>query len=223
MAPARGKKSRRNESTAAKAPRYGPPPVAPVTMEPVAEEDGGEPMTTILKSSWKKMQDKATLCVQKDRELLEEKKKLENAQKHNEQLSNALASSTRLRQKLEDEIQEKDMEIEDLLEKVEEMTKALRKGGKVADCELNEQLKERVTAAAKEYLFRIVKFVEDDDDLKTLTEQIIEYLPNKEKDIHPLSVEKFQDLYYLCVNDGIKSGRQYLCNEGKKRVQGKLT
>jgi len=77
-------------------------------------------------------------------------KKLENAQKHNEQLSNALASSTRLRQKLEDEIQEKDMEIEDLLEKVEEMTKALRKGGKVADCELNEQLKERVTAAAKQ-------------------------------------------------------------------------
>jgi len=62
-----------------------------------------------------------------------------------------------LRQKLEDEIQEKDMEIEDLLEKVEEMTKALRKGGKVADCELNEQLKERVTAAAKEYLFRIVR------------------------------------------------------------------
>ena len=224
MAPARGKKSRRNESTAAKAPRHGPPPVAPVAMAPLAEEDGGEPMTTILKSSWEKLRDKATLCVLKERELLEEKKKLENTQKHNEQLSTALASSTRsLRQKLEDEIQDKDMEIEELLEKVEEMTKALRKGGKVADCELNEQLKERVTATAKEYLFRTVKFVKDDDDLKTLTGQIIEYLPNKEKDIHPLSIEKFQDLYYLCVNDGIKSGRQYLCNEGKKRVQGKLT
>jgi len=223
MAPARGKKSRRNESTAAKAPRHGPPPVAPVAMAPLAEEDGGEPMTTILKSSWEMLQDKAALCVQKDRELLEEKKKLENAQKHNDQLSTSLQASTRLREKLEEEIQDKDMEIEELLEKVEEMTKALRKGGKVADCELNEQLKERVTAAAKEYLFRIVKFVEDDDDLKTLTGQIIEYLPNKEKDIHPLSVEKFKDLYYLCVNDGIKSGRQYLCNEGKKRVQGKLT
>ena len=115
------------------------------------------------------------------------------------------------------------MEIQELLEKVEEMTKALRKGGKVADCELNEQLKERVTAAAKEYLFCTVKFVEDDDDLKSLTGQIIEYLPNKEKDIHPLPVEKFQDLYYLCINDGIKSGQQYLCNKGKKRVQGKLT
>jgi len=213
MAPARGKKSQRNESTAAKAPRHGPPP--PVA--PVAEDDGGAPMTTILTSSLIKLQDTAQLCVKKDREL-------ENTQKHNEQLSSALASSTRLRQKLEDEIQDKDMEIEELLEKVEEMTNALRKGGKVADCELNEQLKERVTAAAKEYLFRTVKFVEDDDDLKTLTGEIIEYLPNKEKDIHPLSVEKFQDLYYLCVNDGIKSGRQYLCNEGKKRVQGrKLT
>ena len=211
MAPARGKKSQRNESTAAKAPRHGPPP--PVA--PVAEDDGGAPMTTILTSSLIKLQDTAQLCVKKDREL-------ENTQKHNEQLSTALASSTRsLRQKLEDEIQDKDMEIEELLEKVEEMTKALRKGGKVADCELNEQLKERVTATAKEYLFRTVKFVKDDDDLKTLTGQIIEYLPNKEKDIHPLSIEKFQDLYYLCVNDGIKSGRQYLCNEGKKRVQGK--
>ena len=75
MAPARGKKSRRNESTAAQAPRHGPPPVAPVAMAPLAEqEDGGAPMTTILKSSCEKLQDKATLCVQKDRELLEEKK-----------------------------------------------------------------------------------------------------------------------------------------------------
>jgi len=83
-----------------------------------------------------------------------------------------------------------------------------------------------VTAAAKEYLFRTVKFVKDDDGLKALTAgQIVQYLPNKETDIHPLlSVEKFQDLYYQCVNDEIKSGRQYLCNEVKKRVQeGKLT
>jgi len=192
-------------------------------MAPVAEDDGGAPMTTILTSSWEKLQDKAQLCVAKDRELLEEKTKLENTRKHNEQLREALGSITSLKNRLEDKIQDKDMEIEELLEKVEEMTKALRKGGKVADCELNEQLKERVTAAAKEYLFCTVKFVEDDDDLKMLTGQIIKYLPNKEKDIHPLSVEKFQDLYYLCLNDGIKSGRQYLCNEGKKRVQGKLT
>ena len=169
------------------------------------------------------MRDKAHLLVQKERELQEEKKKHENTRKNTEQLRDALGGITRLRQKLEEEVKEKDMEIQELLEKVEDMTKALRKSGKVADCELNEQLKERVTITAKEYLFRTVKFVEDDEDLKALTGKLIQYLPNKEKDIHPLSVEKFKELYYLCVNEGIKSGRQYLCNEGKKRVQGKLT
>jgi len=126
-----------------------------------------------------------------------------------------------LKQKLEEELKEKNLQIDDLFEKVEDMTKALRKSGKVAACELNEQLKERVISATKEYLFRTVKFVEDDDDLKALTEQLIDYLPNKEKDIQPLTVEKFKDLYFLCVNDGIKAGRQYLCNEGKKHAQGK--
>jgi len=219
MAPSRSKKAKRNKSIAAKAPRNGPPP----PVEPVDEDDGGAPMTTILKSSWEKLRDKAHLLVQKERELQEEKKKHENTRKNTEQLRDALGGITRLRQKLEEEVKEKDMEIQELLEKVEDMTKALRKSGKVADCELNEQLKERVTITAKEYLFRTVKFVEDDEDLKALTGKLIQYLPNKEKDIHPLSVEKFKELYYLCVNEGIKSGRQYLCNEGKKRVQGKLT
>jgi len=213
---ARSKNPRRSASASQKAPRNGQPPV-----EPVAEDNGGAPMKTMLESSWQKLQDKAYLCVERERQLLEEKNKLWQAHENNEQLSSALGSVTQLKQKLEEELKKKNLQIDDLFEKVEDMTKALRKSGKVAACELNEQLKERVISATKEYLFRTVKFVEDDDDLKALTEQLIDYLPNKEKDIQPLTVEKFKDLYFLCVNDGIKAGRQYLCNEGKKHAQGK--
>jgi len=68
---ARSKNPRRSVSASQKAPRNGQPPV-----EPVAEDNGGAPMKTMLESSWQKLQDKAYLCVERERQLLEEKNKL---------------------------------------------------------------------------------------------------------------------------------------------------
>jgi len=198
MAPSRNSR-RGNKETA--------PPTA-------SDEDNG--LTKVVNvEKWRKMNKKCNLLEKVQRKLEKETKEKEN-------IAAAFESVTELKNKLQEEVDFKKQQIIELMTTIDIMTQSLRKGGKVAPCELNQQLKERVTAAAKEYLFRTVKFVEDDEDLKSLTKDIIQYLPNKEDDIKPNTVKKFQDLYYIAVNDGIKLARQYVCNEGKKRVQGKF-
>ena len=180
-----------------------------------SDDDNGRVTRVVQVDKWRKLQEKASLLEKVQRRLEKETKEKEN-------IAAAFESVTELKNKLQEEVDFKKQQIREMMTTIDIMTQSLRKGGKVAPCELNQQLKERVTAAAKEYLFRTVKFVEDDEDLKALTKDIIQYLPNKEDDIKPNSVKKFQDLYYIAVNDGIKLARQYVCNEGKKRVQGKL-
>ena len=180
-----------------------------------SDDDNGGVTRVVQVDKWRKLQEKASLLEKVQRRLEKETKEKEN-------IAAAFESVTELKNKLQEEVDFKKQQIREMMTTIDIMTQSLRKGGKVAPCELNQQLKERVTAAAKEYLFRTVKFVEDDEDLKVLTKDIIQYLPNKEDDIKPNSVKKFQDLYYIAVNDGIKLARQYVCNEGKKRVQGKF-
>lgn len=136
-------------------------------------------------------------------------------------LTDSLEAVNKLKDTLEKEGDGKDEIITKLKEELDQVKEALRKGGKVAECELNKTLIDHVTEATKKILFRTVKFVQDDEDLKALAKQIVPYLPNKEADIKPLTTDEFADLYYLKVNDAINLARQHVGNEGKKRVQGK--
>jgi len=174
-------------------------------------------------SEWNKIRERADQSTQLARELKLEKSKNGSLRNQTELLANDVERHIQSKRDMQMELDKKDQEMKNLKLQIEDMAKALRKRGKVAACELNEELKDRVENATKVYLFRIVKFVEDDEDLKELTEDVIQYLPNKEEDIKPLSVQEFKDLYFLVVNEGIKFSRQYVGNEGKKRVQGKLT
>ena len=180
------------------------------TAPPTPSDDDNDGVTRVVQVvKWRKLQEKANLLVKVQRKLEKETKEKEN-------IAAAFESVTELKNKLQEEVDFKNQQISEMGNTIDIMTQSLRKGGKVAPCELNQQLKERVTAAAKEYLFRTVKFVEDDEDLKSLTKDIIQYLPNKEDDIKPNAVKKFQDLYYVAVNDGIKLGRQYVCKRGQE-------
>jgi len=192
-----------------------------------AEGDSQE-LTQIKKGALKVLKEKAQKLTQANQLIKKLKADYEKLSKNSTKLqkqldtiAKSLEAVNQLKDGMEQELDARDKTIAALTEQLEQLKESLRKGGKVAACELNQTLVDLVLEAAKKILFRTVKFVVDDEDLKKLTADVIKHLPNKAEDIKPLTVEQFTDLYFLTVNEGIKMARQYVCNEGKKRVQGK--
>ena len=175
---------------------------------------------TVKADAYNKLVQKTKTLTKTSRELTNATNKSERLEQQITQMTASLEDANVIKDQLMQQIAEKDKMIEELKQKNGEFTQVLRKNGKVAPSELNESLKDKVSEAAKKYMFRTVKFVEDDEDLLNVTESLIKYLPKKQDDLGELSVEEFKRLYYLTTNEGLKLGRQYVANEGKKRAQG---
>jgi len=116
-------------------------------------------------------------------------------------------------------IENKDKVIEELKKKIEELTQSLRSTGKVAPCELNESLKDKVFEAAKLCAWRTVKFPQSDEDLAEITRGLIPYLPSTA--LSDYTEDEFVRLYLNTTNEGLKQARGYINSEGVKRAKGK--
>ena len=87
---------------------------------------------------------------------------------------------------------------------------------KVKKEELNNELMNHVMHTAKTALFCTCKFIEDEEEEKEVTDELIEYLP---VDLG-MPKEEFTAKYSNVVYEGIKAGRTDVQSSGKKRAQG---
>lgn len=154
------------------------------------------------------------------KDLTDATKALAKSTKELAAMTKAVEQSNGDKELLRNTIKKKDETVAELQKKLGDMTALLRKNGKVHASELNQELKTKVVNTARVTLFRTWKFVEDVEDLKAATRQLVQILPNKEADITPETVETFVDKYHLQVNEGLKLGRQYAQSDGKAAVEG---
>ena len=82
---------------------------------------------------------------------------------------------------------------------------------------LNDDLVQHTMTAAKTFLFRQTKFVEDIFQERELAEDII---PHLAVDLPPISKEEFIDDYSGIVYNGIKAACTDVQSNAKKRAQG---
>ena len=87
---------------------------------------------------------------------------------------------------------------------------------KVKKEDLNAELVNHVMHTSKTSLFRTCKFIEDVEEEKDVTREIIPLLPVKLEIPEDEFVEKYKGIVY----DGIKAGRTDVQSNGKKRAQG---
>jgi septal ring factor EnvC (AmiA/AmiB activator) len=96
---------------------------------------------------------------------------------------------------------------------------ALNKNGTVHESQLNRELKDRTKYAAKIFLFRNVKFFEDDEDAEEKTKMIVPYLPKGKESLGGLPVEEYARMYKQPANEGIQAAKQSVQAEGKKAAK----
>ena len=162
----------------------------PARVNPPTAPEDPDKLIQVKESVHENYKKKARKLSEANREIKELEKVIADWEKHSrtkskqiDAITNSLHGVNKLKDTLEAEVSKKDKVIESLKEELESVKQSLRKGGKVAACELNKALVDKVTEATKKVLFRTVKFVLDDEDLKELTKEIVQYLPNKELDI----------------------------------------
>ena len=110
-------------------------------------------------------------------------------------------------------------ELEELKESFENTKNNIRKSGVKTKAILNDDLVKALEDAVKNIAFRTWKFVEDQKDLDSCTEESINYL--KVPLPGSMDATEFVRDYGTITNEGLKAGRQYVQSEGKKRAQGK--
>lgn len=88
---------------------------------------------------------------------------------------------------------------------------------KVDKKDLNQELVNHVTSAAKSVLFRTWKFIEDHVEEEEVTREIIDYLPVE----LPIPEDEFVANYSNVVYETIKNARTEVQSNGKKRATGK--
>lgn len=175
---------------------------------------------------------KGTVCdslTQSKKDLTKSDKKLQSASKQNASLTKQVDQMTKSLETLNEKaeldkktIENKDKVIEELQTKIAELTQSLRKTGKVANCELNESLKDSVFETAKLCAWRTVKFPQSDEDLAEITRSLIPYLPGGQlPSLSGLDEECYVRLHLNTTNEGLKQARGYLNSEGVKRARGK--
>jgi hypothetical protein len=97
---------------------------------------------------------------------------------------------------------------------------ALNKNGNVHESQLNRDLKDQTKYAAKIFLFRNVKFFEDDQDAEDKTKMVVPYLPKGMESLGDLSVDEYAHMYKQVANEGIQAAKQSVQAEGKKAAKG---
>jgi hypothetical protein len=96
---------------------------------------------------------------------------------------------------------------------------ALNKNGTVHESQLNRDLKDQTKYAAKIFLFRNVKFFEDDQDAEEKTKMVVPYLPKGMESLGDLSVDEYAHMYKQTANEGIQAAKQSVQAEGKKAAK----
>ena len=155
------------------------------------------------------------------------KKDLDAERRKTAKLEKEAATGTKaieglLREKavLVESVAAKDATIKELEALVTDLQGALRKNGSVHPSELNRDLMEQTFHAAKIYLFRTVKFFEDDGDAEEKTKMLIQYLPNGRDSLGTLTDEEFAFKYKQAANKGIQAAKQSVQADGKKAAMG---
>ena len=97
---------------------------------------------------------------------------------------------------------------------------ALNKNGTVHDSQLNRDLKDQTRYASKVFLFRNVKFFEDDEDAIEKTKMVVPYLPKGMASLGDLSIDDYAKMYKQISNEGIQAAKQSVQAEGKKAAKG---
>ena len=110
----------------------------------------------------------------------------------------------------------KDTEIETLKDELAAADEALRETGTVDESKLNTELVLHTETAAKTFLFRTWKFVENEEDLVHATQDTIPFLQIELE----VPENEYITNYKWKVNDALSKGRQYVQSEGKKRAYG---
>ena len=100
--------------------------------------------------------------------------------------------------------------------KEREMNATVPTSRRLKKADLNDDLVQHTMAAAKTFLFRQTKFVEDLIQERELAEEII---PHLGVDL-PISEEEFVDNYSGIVYNGIKAACTDVQSNAKKRAQG---
>jgi hypothetical protein len=116
-------------------------------------------------------------------------------------------------------LNQKDLLIKEYKSTITKLQGALNKNGTVHESQLNRELKDQTKYAAKVFLFRNVKFFEDDQDAEEKTKMVVPYLPKGMESLGDLSVEDYAHMYKQTANEGIQAAKQSVQAEGKKAAK----
>lgn len=175
---------------------------------------------TITKKQHKDLTDKAADSTKLQKELDAERKEHDKTAGVLGKLKEKCQSLIQEKKLLRENSVSKDKEIERLEKLIGELQAALRKNGTVHESELNRDLKEQVFYAAKVYLFRNVKFLEDDMDAEDKSKLVIKFLPNGVSSLGSETEEEFAIKYKQIVNKGLQAAKQSVQADGKKAAIG---
>ena len=154
------------------------------------------------------------------KELAAEQKKSEELENYCKDYEEKAASDAVAHQVLTDTIAKKDKLIGELKLVIANLQGALNKNGTVHESQLNRDLRDQTRYAAKVFLFRNVKFFEDDEDALEKTKMVVPYLPKGLASLGELTVDEYAKLYKQTANEGIQAAKQSVQAEGKKAAGG---
>ena len=121
---------------------------------------------------------------------------------------------------LQTQLQKKNKVIAELKLTIIQLQGVLNKNGTVHDSQLNRDLKDQTRYASKVFLFRNVKFFEDDEDAIEKTKMVVPFLPKGMESLGDLSVDEYAKMYKQTANEGIQAAKQSVQAEGKKAARG---
>jgi hypothetical protein len=116
-------------------------------------------------------------------------------------------------------LNQKDVLIKEYKLTITNLQGALNKNGTVHESQLNRELKDQTKYAAKIFLFRNVKFFEDDQDAEEKTKMVVPYLPKGMDSLGDLTVDEYAHMYKQTANEGIQAAKQSVQAEGKKAAK----
>ena len=189
-------------------------------LEAAQRRQNSDKEVTILTSKLEELKKTAAESNKLRRELTACDKKIAKLEKTINTLETRLNADGTASTVLTDSIKEKEKVIKELQLLVTQLQGALRKNGTVHESELNRDLVEQTFYAAKIYLFRNVKFFEDDEDAEEKTKMLAKYLPKGVESLGDLSVEEYATMYKQAANQGIQAAKQSVQAEGKKAAGG---
>jgi DNA gyrase/topoisomerase IV subunit A len=154
------------------------------------------------------------------KELANEQKKSADYEEIIDNLKNQHKNNSSTLEALNNTLSQRDVTIRELKLTVTTLQGALNKNGTVHESQLNRDLKDQTKYAAKIFLFRNVKFFEDDEDAEDKTKMIVPYLPKGMGSLGDLSVDEYAKMYKQVANEGIQAAKQSVQAEGKKAAKG---